>query len=229
MMHVPFDLASRQKYLVQEFTDAEYDRRLAAVRANMARAGLDALVIYCGASSYATARWLTNYQAFNGTCFVVVRPDGGITVTTDGVLHGEPMHAMVWTCRADDMRCAAGAIYGGPPDEAATMAADAVGAATRVGLVGSRNIPGVLHAALLAKLPGLVTADAVVAEARMIKSAAELERMDEAGRIADAAFEAVFATLHPGVEEIEVAAAAVAVMLKRGSIEIGRASCRERV
>ena len=222
MMHVPFDLASRQKYLVQEFTDAEYDRRLAAVRANMARAGLDALVIYCGASSYATARWFTNYQAFNGTCFVVVRPDGGITVTTDGVLHGEPMHTMVWTCRADDMRCAAGAIYGGPPDEAATMAADAVGAATRVGLVGSRNIPGALHVALLAKLPGLVAADAVVAEARMIKSAPELERMDEAGRIADAAFGAVFDALLPGVEETEVAAAAVSVILKRGSIEAFR-------
>ncbi len=222
MMHVPFDLASRQKYLAQEFTDAEYDRRLAAVRANMASAGLDALVIYCGASSYATARWLTNYQAFNGTSFVVVRQDGGITVTTDGVLHGEPMHTMVWTCRAADLRCAAGAIYGGPPDEAATMAADAVGPAKRVGLVGSRTIPGALHAALLARLPGLVAADAVVADARMIKSAPEIERMDEAGRIADAAFEAVFEALQPGAEETEVAAAAVAVMLRRGSIEAFR-------
>ena len=222
MMHVPFDLASRQKYLVQEFTDAEYDRRLAVVRTNMSRVGLDALVIYCGAASYATARWLTNYQAFNGTSFVVVRPDGGITVTTDGVLHGEPMHTMVWTCRADDLRCAAGAIYGGPPDEAATMAADAAGTARRVGLVGSRAIPGALHAALLAKLPGLVAADAVVADARMIKSGAELDRMDEAGRIADAAFEAVFDALQPGVEETDVAAAAVSVMLRRGSIEAFR-------
>ena len=72
MMHVPFDLASRRKYLEQEFPDAEYDRRLAAVRTGMAREGLDALVIHCGAASYATARWLTNYQAFNGTTFLVV-------------------------------------------------------------------------------------------------------------------------------------------------------------
>ena len=219
MMHVPFDLQSRRKYLEPEFTDAEYDRRLEAVRANMARAGLDALVIHCGAASYATARWLTNYQAFNGTAFIVIRPDGGITVTTDGVLHGEPMHTMVWTCRAADLRCAAGAIYGGPPDEVATLAADAVGAARHVGLVGSRGIPGALHAALAARLPGLVAADAVVGDARMIKSAVELERMDEAGRIADAAFAAVFETMLPGVEETEVAAAAVATMLRMGAIE----------
>ena len=219
MMHVPFDLASRRKYLEQEFTDAEYDRRLAAVRANMAREGLDALIIYCGTGSYASARWLTNYQAFNGTSFVVVRRDGGITVTTDGVLHGEPMHTMVWTCRVDDLRCAAGAIYGGPPDEVATMAADAVGAAGAVGLVGSRSISAFLDRALVARLPGLRAADAVVGAARMIKSDEEIARMDEAGRIADAAFAAVFEHLQPGVEETAVAAAAVATMLRMGAIE----------
>ena len=106
MMHVPFDLASRLRYLEQEFTDAEYDRRLAGVRANMECDGLDALVIYCGPASYANARWLTNYQAFYGSCFMVIRADGDMTVTTDGVLHGEPMHTMVLTCRTEDLRCA---------------------------------------------------------------------------------------------------------------------------
>jgi Xaa-Pro aminopeptidase len=221
-MHVPFDLDSRRKYLEQEFAGAEYERRLAAVRANMERDGFDALIVYCGPSSYATARWLTNYQAFNGSCFVVVRADGALTVTTDGVLHGEPMHTMVWTCRVADLRCAAGAIYGGAPDEAATMAADAVGAARNVGLAGSRAIPAALQAALAARLPGLRPADAVIADARMIKSPAEIERMQEAGHIADAAFTSLFATMAPGVEETEAAAAAVATMLRMGAIEAFR-------
>jgi Xaa-Pro aminopeptidase len=219
MMHVPFDLASRRKYLDQEFSDAEYARRIEVVRANMAAAGIDALAIYCGAASYANARWLTNYQAFNGTTFVVIRGDGSVSVTTDGVLHGEPMHTMVWTCRTEDLRCAAGAIYGGPPDEVAVLAADALAGARRVGLVGGRAIPAFLEAALRSRVPELIAADAVVAEARMIKSAEEVARMEEAGRIADAAFVAVFEAMLPGVEEAEVAAAAVATMLRMGAIE----------
>jgi Xaa-Pro aminopeptidase len=95
MMKLSHTLEARLPYLEPDFSDAEYDRRLATVRAGMETAGLDALIIYCGASSYASARWLTNYEAFGGTVFVVVRRDGGITVTTDGVLHAEPMHSMV--------------------------------------------------------------------------------------------------------------------------------------
>ena len=219
MMKLPHTLEARLPYLDPEFTDAEYDRRRASVRAGMETAGLDALIIYCGASSYASVRWLTNYQAFGGSTFAVVHADGGITVTTDGVLHAEPMHSMVWTCRAADLRCAAGPVYGGAPDEVATMAADAVGAAKRVGLAGSGSVPQRLYATLAQHLPNLVSADGVMAEARLIKSEPEIECMREAGRIADEAFKAVFATLAPGVLETDVAAAAGAVMLRMGAIE----------
>jgi Xaa-Pro aminopeptidase len=219
MMDLPWTLAARAPYLQPEFDDAEYDRRLSAVRAGMAKAGLDALIVYCGPASYASVRWLTNYQAFGGSSFVVVRADGGITVTTDGVLHAEPMHSTVWTCRAEDLRCAAGPVYGGAADEVATMAADAVGAVGHVGLAGAASIPQRLYATLVARLPGLVAADAVMAEARLIKSEAEIACMVEAGRIADAAFAAVFDTLAPGVLETEVAAAAGAVILRMGGTE----------
>jgi Xaa-Pro aminopeptidase len=219
MMKLSHALEARLPYLEPDFSDAEYDRRLGTVRAGMDTAGLDALIIYCGASSYASARWLTNYEAFGGTVFVVVRRDGGITVTTDGVLHAEPMHSMVWTCRAADLRCAAGPVYGGAVDEVATLAADAVGSAVHVGLAGSAAIPQHLHATLAGRLPGLQSADAVMAQARLIKSDAELDMMLTAGRIADAAFAAVFKALVPGAEDTEVAAAAVATMLRHGAIE----------
>jgi Xaa-Pro aminopeptidase len=185
----------------------------------MAAQGLDALIVHCGASSYASIRWLTSYQPFGGTCFVVVRSDGGMTVTTDGILHAEPMHSMVWTCRSEDVRCAAGPVYGGAPNEVATLAADAVGKARRIGLAGSASIPQRFHAELSRRLPGLTPADAVIANARLIKSVDEIAMMEESGRIADAAFAAVFAALAPGVEETEVAAAAVSAMLRRGAIE----------
>jgi Xaa-Pro aminopeptidase len=219
MMKLPHTLEARKPYLDPEFSDAEYDRRFAVVRGEMAKAGLDALVIYCGASSYASVRWLTNYQAFGGSTFTVIRADGSITVTTDGVLHAEPMHSMVWTCRAADLRCAAGPVYGGVPDEVATMAADAVGSATHVGVAGTGALPQRLYASLANRLPNMVNADAVMAKARLLKSAPEIECMREAGRIADEAFNAVFATLAPGVLETEVAAAAGSTILRMGAIE----------
>ena len=219
MTRLSHDLAARRPYLTPDFSDAEYDRRLHAVRAGMAAAGLDALVVYCGPASYASVRWLTNYQPIGGNTFAVIREDGGITVTTDGVLHAEPMHSMVWTCRAADLRCAAGPVYGGAPEEVATLAAAATGTARRVGLAGSLAIPQHFYAALAADLPGLVPADSVVANARMIKSAEEIDAMEQSGKIADAAFEAVFAALAPGVADTDVAAAAVAAMLRRGAIE----------
>ena len=185
----------------------------------MAAAGLDALVVYSGPASYASVRWLTNYQPIGGNTFAVIREDGGITVTTDGVLHGEPMHSMVWTCRAADLRCAAGPIYGGAPEEVATLAAAAVGTARRVAsLAGSLAIPQRFYSALAAVLPGLAPADAVVANARMIKSA-EIDAMGQSGKIADAAFDAVFAALAPAIADADVAAAAVAAMMRRGAVE----------
>jgi Xaa-Pro dipeptidase len=219
MMSLPWTIEARRPYLNPEFTDAEYDRRLHAVRAGMEAAGLDALIIYCGASSYASVRWLTNYQAFGGSTFAVIRGDGGITVTTDGVLHAEPMHSMVWTCRVEDLRCAAGPVYGGAADEVATMAADAVGGARRIGIAGMATLPQRLYAALASRLPGLTPADEVMANSRLIKSTPEIDYMAEAGRIADHAFDAVFEALVPGALETEVAASAGAAMLRMGAIE----------
>ena len=219
MMRLKHDLDARRSYLVPDFSDAEYERRLAAMRAGMEKEKLDALIIFCGGGSYAPARWLTNYQPIYGSVFVALRADGGVTVTTDGVLHAEPMHSMVWTCRAADLRCAAGPIYGGARDEVATLAADAVAGLKHVGLIGGATIPQPLHAALAARLPGLRGADVILAQARLIKSAEEIAYMERSGRIADAAFASLFGKLVPGALETEAAAAAVETMLRMDAIE----------
>jgi Xaa-Pro aminopeptidase len=219
MMRLKHNLEARLPYLVQDFSDAEYERRLAAMRAGMAKEKLDALIIFCGAGSYAPARWLTNYQPIYGSVFVALRADGGLTVTTDGMLHAEPMHSMVWTCRAADLRCAAGPLYDGARDEVAALAADAVAGVVHVGLIGGATIPEPLYAALASRLPKLRAADTILAQARLIKSAEEIAVMEESGRIADAAFAALFTKLAPDMLETEVAAAAVETMLRMGAIE----------
>jgi Xaa-Pro aminopeptidase len=224
MPRVPYDLSARKPYLVQTFTDREYDRRIAATCEAMEREGLDALVVYGSGTSPSAVTYLTNYVPVYGNVFAVLRADGRIAVATDGVLHAEPMHSMIWTCRVPDVRVALGPIYGGPVDEVATLAADAAAEAKRVGLVGTSLLPFALHRALAARLPDLRPADPVLSGVRLFKSDEEIAKMREAGRIADEAYAALLAAVAPGTEETSAAAAAVHRMHVLGGREGFRTS-----
>ena len=219
MPRIPFDLESRLPYLVQAFSDAEYDRRIAALREGMAREGLDVLCVFASAASPSAVAYLTNYAPAFGSAFVVLRADGRMTVTTDAVLHGEPMHSMIWMCRVPDVRVALGPIYGGALDEVAVLAADAIGSAVRVGLVGGAALSSALHSALASRLPGLRPADDLLASVRLQKSDEEIDKMRRAGRVADEAMSTVFAGLETGVEETALAGAGVARMYALGGRE----------
>ncbi len=209
MPRLRFDLDARRPYLVPAFSDAEYDRRLAALCDGMAREGLDALCVFGNAASPSAVTYLTNYTPAFGNAFVVLRKDGAITVTTDALLHGEPMHSMIWACRVADVRVALGPVYGGSVDEVAVLAADAVRAGAHVGLVGGAVLPYALHAALASRLPHLEPVDQLLASVRLAKSDEEIAKMRQAGEIADVAMGALFQVLRAGAEETEVAAAAV--------------------
>jgi hypothetical protein len=52
-----------------------------------------------GASSPSAVTYLTNYVPMFGNAFAVMHADSRIVVTTDCIMHGEPMHSMIWTCR----------------------------------------------------------------------------------------------------------------------------------
>ena len=83
MPRVPYDLESRRPYLAPVFSDAEYDRRVTALRTAMAREGLDALCIFASAASPPAVAYLTNYTPAFGSAFCVLRSDGGMTVVTE--------------------------------------------------------------------------------------------------------------------------------------------------
>jgi Xaa-Pro aminopeptidase len=224
MPRVPYDLDARKPYLVQTFTDREYDRRIAATRDAMGREGLDGLVVYGGGTSSSAVTYLTNYVPVYGNVFAVLHADGRIAVATDGILHAEPMHSMIWSCRVPDVRVALGPIYGGPVDEVAILAADAAAEARRVGLVGASLLPYALYHSLATRLPDLRPADHVLSAVRLFKSDEEIAKMREAGRIADEAYAALFGAIASGTEETAVAAAAVHRMHVLGGREGFRTS-----
>jgi Xaa-Pro aminopeptidase len=229
MPRVPYDLEARRPYLAQTFSDAEYERRVRETCAAMASDGLDALIVYAPGRGDAAApvTYLTNFTPVYGHAFVVVGADGRLVVTTDGILHAEPMHSMIWTCRVADVRVALGPLYGSPPDEVATLAAEAAheaAAGGRVGLAGGGLLPHGLYARLAERLPQVRAADHVLGGVRAIKSDEEIAVMREAGRIADEAYAALFAAMAPGVEETTATAAAVHRMHVLGGRE-GFATC----
>ncbi len=209
MPRLAFDLEARAPYLVPAFSDAEYDRRVRALCEGMAREGLDALCVFGSAASPSAITYLTNYVPAFGHAFAVLHADGRIALATDSVLHGEPMHSMIWMCRVPDVRVALGPVYGGSPEEVAALAADAVRPAARVGLVGLAHIPHPLYAALASRLSDLRPADHLLAAIRLYKSDEEIDTMRRAGMLADEALGAVFGALRAGAEETEVAAAGV--------------------
>ena len=206
---VAYDLAARRPYLAQAFSDAEYNRRVDAVCRAMARRGLGALCVYGSAAAPSGVAYLTNFAPVFGNAFAVVHPDGRVILVTDSVLHGEPMHSMIWMCRVPDVRVALGPVYGGEVDEVAALAADAVGSAASVGLAGTSIVPHPIYASLAARVPALVAADDVLASVRVEKSDEELAVMLEGGRIADEAMRAALGRVAAGVEEALVASAAV--------------------
>ncbi len=171
MPRVPYDMESRAPYRVDLVSDAEYDRRLAALRAGMEKAGLDAVCVYGTREAPENVEYLTNFAPVVGSAFAVVHLDGRMSLATDAVMHGEPMHSMIWMCRVPDVRVVLRRpVYGGPIDGAAQLAADALGGVQRVGIIGSSLLPHPVHTALMARLPQLQPADAILAEIRRYKS-----------------------------------------------------------
>ena len=101
---VPYDWESRQPWLDLDFPIAEYEARVARVRAAMRRDGLDCILALGGAGGAANIRYLSGFEPSYGDTVVVVPRDGDLMLSTNWVLHGEPMHTSIWMTWIEDVR-----------------------------------------------------------------------------------------------------------------------------
>jgi Xaa-Pro aminopeptidase len=195
------------------FPREEYERRVTAVQKELARAGLDGLVV----SSIANACYLSGYQAFAADLpvYVVLGQSGSPTLISTSL---EVPNSLLcgWL---DDVR---GTSWMDPNAAAATVAGvlDEKGLAR--GLIGlETRRPGlnvVVHERLKHSLAGARFADGsdAVTRVRRIKSPAELDHMRRAAGLARRGVEVACAVIRPGITENEVAAAAFEVMTRAG-------------
>lgn len=195
-------------------SDAEHGARIDAVRAALAERGLDVLLAYGAHRDYQPAdlRWLARwYCVEEETSCVVVPAEGPTTLVTDASWDVERAEAEAF---ADEVTLAREM-----GRDLARIVRDRAGSSPRVGIAGFHIIPAVVYLKLVEELPDatFVDADEVTTTLRMIKSPAELDLMRAASRISDAAMRAGLEQIRDGAAEIDVAAAAEAVIRSAGT------------
>ena len=198
-------MAERDRY--PTFSDAEFARRLAAVRAKMDEGDLDALLLYA-AGRAPDIQYLSNWPGTRESVLVVPR-DAEPTLLVQ--LHNHVPNARRVAITADVR-------WAGPwlPD---TVVAALHTVRLHEGLVGlagawpSREVDALkvlLHAV------GFADASHIVRDLRMVKSTEELDRLRIAGRLTDASMRALEREVRPGMREHELAAIVEGAYLREG-------------
>lgn len=218
----PFDWESRKNVLELDFPEPEYETRIDKVLAAMQAARLNTLVVYGGPHNDANVRYLTGWQSAFGDSFAVLSTRRSPIVVSNSIFHGEPMHSNLQTCWVRDFRplMAYGTVLHQRSIVAQVVAAVRETGAdeTRIGFAGGRRIPAPLDRELRERLPRSELADAtgILAQARRIKSAREIEVIRELAAATTAGMEAALEAAVPGGTESALSALAQQAMAARG-------------
>jgi len=206
------------------FPESEYERRIAAVQARLRAERLAALVAFSNGADPGHARYLVNFEPSAGDTMVVIPAAGPPMLTTNWLMHGEPMHTSIWTTWLADVRPAERAGFSRTPETSvAGHAADRIqesgAAADRIGVAGSDIFPHPIMVALQERLPRAtwIPADDLLMDVRGVKSPLEIEVMRRAARISGLMHEEALRALAPGAREFDVAARAHGVAFAEGA------------
>jgi Xaa-Pro dipeptidase len=181
------------------FTNAEFAERIDRTRAEMARRGLDALLLFAPESQY----WLTGYDTF-GFCFfqcLVVPEDREPVLLT----RSADLRQAQLTSNIRDIRIWKDRAGADPTGDLAALLADLGLAGKRIGW--ETRTQGLVHlhgARLAARLPGLVEASDLMGVLRLVKSPAEITFVRRAAELSDLAWDAAAGMAHAGADEGEI-------------------------
>lgn len=200
--------------MVPEITDAEFAARVSALREKCGEQGLAGLIAYGAHRDYQPAdlRYLARwYCVEEETACIVVPLDGPTTLLTD----------MSWDVDRARAEAYADGVEHAPDmgTSIARLVREQMRTTSRVGISGFAFFPAPIYMRLRELLPDVAFEDAsrLTANLRMIKSPAEIELLNRASRISDEAMSAGLAQITDGATEVEVAAAAEAVIRSAGA------------
>lgn len=190
------------------FSDAEYRRRYAAVRAEMAKRGIDA-VIAAGDSAFrfsnhANVQWLTNWlDPYAAYAVITLEQDPILVISNPLYLH---------TARRASVATEIHGVYTPGKTMGERLTELGLGSGT-IGLAGVRNVGRASMAFehqrdLTAAMPNALFVDAldVMQEARRIKSAEEIGWFEKGAEYTDRAVMAIDGSLREDMPEFELGA-----------------------
>jgi Xaa-Pro dipeptidase len=187
------------------FERAEFDRRIAAVRAAMASDGLDGLLMFQQESMY----YLTGYDTF-GFCFfqcLYLGADGKLALLTRSPDLRQARHTSI----IEDIRIWTDAAGAQPAAQLKDMLASLGAKGKRLGIesqsYGLTHFNGKAVDAALDGFCKLAEANDLVNMIRVVKSKAELKYVRKAGELGDAALKAAIRKTKAGADEGEILAA----------------------
>lgn len=196
------------------FDRAEYRRRLDRTLAEMARRGLDGLLMFKQESMV----WLTGYDTF-GYCFfqcLVLRADGDMALLTRSADLRQAQH----TSLIDDVRVWVDRDGATPGDDLRDLLHEKGLTGRRLGIETETH--GLTHAngrrveVALDGVVDLVEASDLLSRLRARKSEAELVYVRRAAELADAALDAAVTTTGPGADEGKILGAMHAAIFEGG-------------
>jgi len=190
------------------FSDGEYKRRFAAVRAEMERNGLDAIIAAGDSafrfSNHANVHWLTNWLDPYAAYAVITRDHDPILIISN------PLY--LHTARRASVAKEVHGVYT-PGKTMGERLIELGFGKGRIGLAGVRNVGRASMAfehqrELVATMPDASFADAldVMQEARRIKSAEEIVWFEKGAEFTDRTIDAIKAHLRAGIPEYELSA-----------------------
>jgi len=192
----------------------EFEDRVRRLRAAMVAEGLDAVVAYSDEYRTGNTTYLTNYKPINvieESPQVVVLVEDRFPAVLIGRLNRYAAKAQTWI---DDVR---------PIHLASESLPDLLrplkGRPARIGLIGDNIMPVSFFEKLQQALPGaeFTKAGDLMTQLRQIKSPAEIELMEKAADINDAALREVLKRIRVGQTEIAVAGEAEYIARQMGA------------
>lgn len=223
---VPYDAETRREWTNLRFPLDEYAARIERVRAEMAAAGFEGLLVVGNREDPASLAYLANYRPHFGHSVLLVPLEGEPVLVTNAILHGEPMHSLLWDVIFEDLRPAASR-PGQPPGTLVELLIEAIAERgleqSAVAIASPDTMPLSIGLELRERLPGVDWRDGTLAvlRPRAIKSEREIAYLREACRITRVALEAGMAACEPGTSEREVASVIHATMMAEGAEGLG--------